>query len=97
MGTHQPRVADVPAGAGAEIKDALRGFLLESFVLDSRQQIADEASLLGTGVLDSTGILEVVAHLEQVYGFQVEDEEIVPENFDSIAALGRFVARKSGG
>jgi len=96
MESHQAQVVAAPTEAEREIKDALRRFLLEAFVLDPQQGIDEEASLLGTGVLDSTGILEVVAHLEEVYGIQVEDEEIVPENFDSVFALGRYVVGKTG-
>lgn len=97
MDSHQAEATAVPTHAERGIRDSLAGFLLETFVLDPEQEIDAEASLLGTGVLDSTGILEVVAHLEETYGIEVEDEEIVPENFDSLAALGRYVAGKSGG
>ena len=97
MDSHQAETAAVPTAPELGIRDTLRRFLLETFVLDPEQQIDEEASLLGTGVLDSTGILEVVAHLEETYDIQVEDEEIVPENFDSLVALGRYVAGKTGG
>ena len=45
-------------------------------------------------ILDSTGFLELISHLEETYGFAVKDEEMVPENLDSLNALEAFVARK---
>lgn len=51
-------------------------------------------SLLESGVIDSMGVLTVVSWLEEEFGIMVEDEEVVPENLDSIASLARYVARK---
>jgi acyl carrier protein len=50
-----------------------------------------------TGLIDSTGVLELVAFIEEKYGFKVADDELVPENLDSVANLAAFVAKKAGG
>ena len=54
---------------------------------------ADEDSLLENSIIDSTGVLELIMHLETTYGFAVEDEELLPENLDSIENLAQFIAR----
>jgi acyl carrier protein len=48
------------------------------------------------GVVDSTGVLELIQHIESAYGVKVEDEELVPDNLDSVTNLARFVLRKTG-
>lgn len=79
------------------LEDGIRGFIKEVFLLDSHAELKDEASLLEEGIVDSTGVLELVAYLEETYGLEVQDEEIVPENFDSIRSLCRYVHSKLGG
>ncbi|HXJ84919.1 MAG TPA: acyl carrier protein [Candidatus Methylomirabilis sp.] len=56
--------------------------------------LGDEASLLDAGVIDSVGILELLAFLEQTFGIRISDEELSPEHFDSVEALVRFVEAK---
>lgn len=74
-----------------DLRQELRAFLAETFVLGPEDVLEDDSSLLRAGVIDSTGVLEVVAHLESRYGIEIADEEIVPQNMDSIEALSRFV------
>jgi acyl carrier protein len=54
----------------------------------------DEMSLLDSGIIDSTGVLEVVQFIEEQFGIQVKDEELLPENLDSVGRIARFVERK---
>jgi acyl carrier protein len=56
--------------------------------------VGDDASLLEAGILDSVGVLSLVAFIEQRYGFGVSDEEMMPENFDTIEAIASFVSRR---
>ena len=56
--------------------------------------IPDEGSLLEAGAIDSVGVLELVALLEQRYGITISDEELVPEHFETIQAIATFVAEK---
>jgi acyl carrier protein len=58
------------------------------------QPIEDETSFLENGIIDSTGILELVTYLEDTFGIEVEDEELVPENLDSIANVVQYLASK---
>lgn len=77
------------------IREELREFIVENFMIGrDPQELTDSGSLLELGIIDSTGVLEVVGFLEDKYGLQVDDEELVPENLDSIANLEGFINRK---
>lgn len=75
----------------------IRSFLVNQFPLARQRAIGDDDPLLRTGILDSLGILEVVSFIEQEFAVHVDDEELVPESFESIATIARFVDRKRGG
>ena len=78
-----------------DIKHSIRDFIQTSFLFrEGRLQIADDESLLGAGLIDSTGILELVSYLEAEFNIAVHDEEIVPENLDSIGQIAAYVAMK---
>jgi len=59
--------------------------------------LVNSDSLLGKGIIDSTGILEVIHYLDDEFSIKVADEEMVPENLDSVDNIVAFVARKIGG
>jgi acyl carrier protein len=75
----------------AVIED-IREFVMESFYASA--DLGNDASLLDTGTMDSTGVLELIAFIEQRYGIQVGDREIVPENFDTVRRVAGYVQRK---
>ena len=78
-----------------EIVQSVRVFIAENFLFrEDRDAIGDNESLIEANIIDSTGVLELVAFLEQEFGISVDDGEIVPENLDSIAAISGYVARK---
>ncbi len=77
-----------------EIKLKVRNFVVDNFLFGNANGLADDTSFLEAGILDSTGVLEVVAFLEQQFGVRVDDDELTPENLDSIASIGAFVSRK---
>jgi acyl carrier protein len=80
---------------GADILGSVRTFIEENFLFrEDISGLADDESLLESGVMDSTGILELVAFLETVFSIQMADAEIVPENLDSIAAIANYLERK---
>lgn len=79
-----------------DIAEKVRQFIKLNFYAASTIQLTDEASLLDLGIIDSTGILEVVSFVESEFGIQVEDDEMLPENLDSIARITAFVTRKKG-
>jgi acyl carrier protein len=76
------------------VATALRRFVKENFLFGQDLVLADEDSLLELGIVDSTGVLELVTFIEDRYRITVEDEELVPENLDSIASLVRFITAK---
>lgn len=76
------------------IKEEIREFLLENFILNAEEKLNDVDSLLEKGVIDSTGVLELVAYIEEKYSLRVEDEELIPENLDSIRNISEFIQRK---
>lgn len=77
------------------IAGRVRAFIEENFLFrESLADFADTQSLLESGVMDSTGILELVAFLEAEFPLTMADAEIVPENLDSIAAITSYVGRK---
>lgn len=79
-----------------DTKETLRQFITTNFYVPDPSALGDETSLLDQGIIDSTGVLELTAFLESKFGIQVADDELVPENLDSIAALVAYVGRKSG-
>jgi acyl carrier protein len=79
----------------AAIQEKVRAFIEDNFLFRSDSEtLAAEASLLDAGLIDSTGILELVAFLEQTFGITVADAEIVPANLDSIASIAAYVDGK---
>jgi acyl carrier protein len=72
-------------------RDRLRRFIVDTFFVE---QFADEDSFLRSGIIDSTGMMELVAFLEREFAIKVADQELVPENLDSLARVSAFVERK---
>ena len=78
------------------IEEQIRQYVAENLMFsDNGYQLPDDASLLEEGILDSTGVLELVMFVEEEFGLSVKDEEIVPENFDSVARLAAYIGRKA--
>ena len=80
------------------IAQEIRGFVVANFLFGQESGgLTEEQSFLETGIIDSTGVLELVAFLEQRYGIAVDDRDLLPENLDSIHNVTRFVTRKTQG
>lgn len=75
-------------------RSVVREFVIDRFLFGQADGFADHASLLDQGILDSTGVLEMVAFLEETFAFAVDNAEVTPENLDSIDAIAMFVSRK---
>jgi acyl carrier protein len=73
----------------------LRDFIVDNFLFGEEVSFSDADSFLRQGIIDSTGVVEIIAFIEERYGIKVEDEEIVPDNLDSIEKLSRFIERKA--
>lgn len=79
------------------VQTNLRTFIVENFLFgDTSVDLGDDVSLIEAGIVDSTAILELVAHVETTYGVTVNDAEIVPANFDSLNRIAAFVAARGG-
>ncbi len=80
-----------------ELRDQIHGFVVENFLFGDTEPLKnDEMSLLDNGIMDSVGVMELVAFLEQDIGLTIEDSELVPENLDSVQNLVGFITRKRG-
>lgn len=77
-----------------QIEKEIRKFILENFIFDGDSELRNEDSLLEKGIIDSTGVLELVAFIEDTYQFKIEDEELIPENLDSIKNISQFIQNK---
>lgn len=77
------------------IESKLRNFILENYLFTEDQSaLSNDDSLLDKGIIDSTGILELIFFLEETFGVGVEDDEMVPENLDSVVNVMKFVESK---
>jgi acyl carrier protein len=74
--------------------ETVRKFIVENFLFGNDEKLKDDTSFLNSDILDSTGILELVAFLEETYDFSIEDEEMLPENFDSLINVSSYLVRK---
>jgi acyl carrier protein len=77
-----------------DLQRELRDFIVTNFMFGEGAGLADSDSFISKGVIDSTGVLELVLHIEETYQIQVKDNELVPENLDSIDNLVAFISRK---
>jgi acyl carrier protein len=79
----------------AQIETAVRDFVAEKFMFgQGADKLASDTSFLESGLIDSTGVLELVMFLEEKYRVKVADEEMLPENLDSVRAIASYVTRK---
>jgi acyl carrier protein len=76
------------------IRDQVRQFITTNFYVPDPQALGDETSFLDTGIIDSTGVLELVSFLQEQFGIALEDGEIVPENLDTVANIVHLIQRK---
>ncbi len=78
-----------------ELRTEIRDFIVDNFMMGMNpEELSDSDSLLDKGIIDSTGVLELVGFLEENYQIQIEDEELVPENLDSVNNLANFIQKK---
>jgi len=76
------------------IQERVRRFILEYFYVSDPEELTDEVSLLDSGIVDSTGMMEIILFLEGEYAIDVADHDTIPENLESISRIAAFVARK---
>lgn len=76
------------------VQQRVRQFIIENFYVSDPDGLADDSLLVTSGVVDSTGMLEMIAFVESEFGIRIADDEMVPENLESIERIASFVARK---
>lgn len=74
--------------------DQVRSFVVDTFMFGRKDGLRDDSSFLEHGIIDSTGILELVAWIEETYHVTVDDGELIPDNFDSVRKLVSYLEAK---
>ncbi len=72
----------------------VRSFVVNNFLLGKGEGFSNDASFLEQGIIDSTGILELVSYLEETYGIEITEDELNPDNLDSITRIAAYLAKK---
>ena len=72
----------------------IRQFLVDNFLFGEEKLLHADESLMDAGLLDSTGVLELISHIEARYRIKVDDTELIPENLDTISNIGAFLKKK---
>lgn len=80
--------------AHEDLRNQVHQFIQKNFIFDETRTIGDNESLLGSGVVDSTGILELISFLEEHFGVKFADSELVADNFDSVSKIIGFLSSK---
>ena len=79
------------------IEEQIREYVVDNFLFsEDGYHLPEDASFLEEGIVDSTGVLELVMFVEETFNITVEDDEILPENFDSVSQLAAYIRRKVG-
>jgi acyl carrier protein len=76
------------------VQERVRGYVLEYFYVSDPGELTDDTSLIDSGIVDSTGMVEIILFLEAEYGFHVEDHETTPANLETISRIAAYVNRK---
>ncbi len=79
----------------ASFREPIRAFIVDNFLLGSAAELEDNTELMEAGILDSTGVIELVAFLEATFGVSIGDEEIVSKNLNSVNYIASFIVQKS--
>lgn len=77
--------------------ELVRNFVVENFLFGDDSTLSDDTAFLGSGVIDSTGVLELIGYIEATFGITIEDEEVMPENLDSLLNISRYLETKLNG
>ena len=79
-----------------DLKTQIRTFIATNFIVESMETLKDDDSLLQLQIVDSTGFLELIHFIEDSFGVKVADDEMVPENLETVDNIVHFVGRKRG-
>lgn len=81
----------------SQVREQVREFIVENFLFGDDADFKDDASFLEEGIIDSTGVLELVTFLEETFSITVDDDELVPENLDSLSCIVSYINVKLNG
>ena len=78
-----------------EIKIEIKNFIVDNFMFGNEsEEIKSDDSFMETGIIDSTGILELIEYVEETYDISIDDDELIPENLDSLSNISQFILSK---
>jgi len=80
-----------------DIREVMENYIVDNILFGDGEKLQEDVSLQGSGVLDSLGFLDVITFMEQRFGIEIGDSEVVPENFDTLRRMSEFVERKMNG
>jgi acyl carrier protein len=83
-----------PSHRMQDVQRRVKQFVVENFYVSDPSEVGEDTSLIDTGLVDSTGMLEVIAFLESEFGIRIRDQEMVPDNLETIGRIAAFVGRK---
>ena len=76
-----------------DTKQKIKEFIIENFLFGEESDLNDDTSFLEEGIIDSTGVLELIEFLEEDFEIEIDDEDMIPENLDSLNNLEKFIAK----
>jgi acyl carrier protein len=94
-GRKDDQISEIVSNA-LKIKKKIKAFIIYKFLFGDENGLENETSFLDSGIIDSTGVLELLSYLEDHFKIQIEDNEVIPENLDSINQVTVFLIRKMG-
>ena len=89
-------VVPVKPPPAPDLRTQVRQFIISNFYVARPDQLANSTSLMDTGIMDSTGVLELMSFLETTFAIKVADQELLPENFDSVDRITTYLTGKLG-
>lgn len=78
-----------------KIKKIVKEFIIENFLFGNEGELTEATSFLDEGIIDSTGVLELVTFIEEKFAIAIDDDELIPENLDTIGRVAAFILRKN--
>jgi len=86
----------IARGEVVDVLETVKAYVVENFLFGDDRRIRPDTDFLECGILDSTGVLELVGFLEEKFGIRVEDEELVPDNMNSLEKIALYISKKTG-
>jgi acyl carrier protein len=80
-----------------EVREMIRSYIIDNFLFGEEEGMQDSTSFLKSGIINSTGVLELINFIEEQFKVKMNDEELIPENLDSVGNILEFLGRKLGG